>query len=611
MKLELEWIQAQGSGSEQVRSGWLPHRRRTWIPWTVAAGLFVLAATGLLGLWPRSSAGAGAAGSFRAESPAAHNRRPGVPHRRNRGAIFPDGRHFVFRAIVDRRFQLVMRSLASTELVVLAGTDGAFNPFWSPDSESVAFFVESTDYRAGFQLKTIAAAGGPARVLAEGGTWASLSEPDGTWARGVLLFGPCEGRICRVAETGGTTSVLDTLPWKAGQKRVASPSFLPDGRHFTVKVLDDPGVYLASMDAPGARKILDDASSVVYAAGHLFYVREARLFARPFDADRLEFSGAEVQVAAPAGGLSVSDQGTIAYLTELALETRLTWFDRSGRRTGTIGEPGAYIQMVLSPRGRRATVVRDTEGESDLWDVDLASGIVSRLTTSPGWDVDPAWSPDERSLAFSSTRLGLDRPTVFVKDLVTGKEDQLVAMDEPAAVDEWTPDGRYVIFRTWGKAVYAVSMSSDRKPRMLVDTPYAEDEVHVSPDGRWVAFNADESGRWEVYVAAFPTFASKRQVSNGGGVEPQWRRDGRELFYLGPDGSMMSVRTDTRAELTVSAPVRLFRTAIKRDEGLGQYGVTPDGQRFLGLERVGGAATFTFLLNWLNEKSSKTPTVAQ
>ena len=252
---------------------------------------------------------------------------------------------------------------------------------------------------------------------------------------------------------------------------------------------------------------------------------------------------------------------------------------------------------MLSPRGRHAAVVLlDALNIGDLWDVDLATGIFSRLTTDPADDSAPSWSPDERALAFTSTRTG--RVTVFVKNLVSGKENPAVPFDEPATLDQWTPDGRFLVFRTHGKAVYAMPLGAGRTPRMLVDTPYVEDEVHVSPDGRWVAFNSDESGRWEVYVAAFPTFTSKQQISSGGGVQPQWRGDGRELFYLAPDGSMMSVLVDARTEFTRRPPTRLFITRIDTDWGLSRYGVTADGQRFLGLEPVGEAPTFTFLLNW-------------
>ena len=238
----------------------------------------------------------------------------------------------------------------------------------------------------------------------------------------------------------------------------------------------------------------------------------------------------------------------------------------------------------------------DDQPNGDIWNVDLASQIFERLTSDPADDNDPAWSPDERALAFNSTRNGNVR-IIFKKDLISGKEEPLVPFDEPATLDQWTPDGRLVIFRTHGQAVYAMSLD-DRKVRMLVDTSYGQDEVHVSPDGRSVAFESDESGRWEVYVAAFPSFNSKRQISSGGGVQPQWRADSRELFYLARDGSMMSVRVDAQTGLRPGTPVRLFSTNILADSGLSRYGVTGDGQRFLGLEPVGGVPSFTFLLNW-------------
>jgi dipeptidyl aminopeptidase/acylaminoacyl peptidase len=480
--------------------------------------------------------------------------------------------------------------MASTTLDVLAGTEGGYAPFWSSDSRSVGF------YHLDGSLKHVLVTGGDVRVLGDAsrdGPWAIGA----TWHDDTILFGSHKGRIYRVPATGGTASALEILPPQPGQKSFTAPRFLPDGRHFLVSVVADPALYVAALDTSGARKLMEDGSSAVYAAGYLFYSRETAVWARPFDAQRLEFTGAEVQVTEGTGYVSVSDDGTIVYRPAASPLSLLTWFDRSGRRTGTVGEPGPYEQLVLSPRGRRAVVVRD----GDLWTVDLATRIFSRLTTHPADDGDPAWSPDERAVAFKTGRTGPS--AVFVKDLVTGKEDPLVAFPERVALDQWTPDGRFVIFRTFGKAVYAMALTGDRTPHMLVNTPFIEDEVHVSPDGRWVAFGTNESERWEVYVAAFPAFTSKRQVSSRGGVQPQWRADGRELFYLAPDGSMMSVPADARTDLTASPPVRLFATDMTPTSGTPQYAVTADGQRFLGLERVGRGRNFRFLLNWVNTKS--------
>jgi Tol biopolymer transport system component len=349
---------------------------------------------------------------------------------------------------------------------------------------------------------------------------------------------------------------------------------------------------------------MDDASNPLYRAGQLFYSRGTALLARPFNAERLEFSGTEVQVSDQGSNLSVSDDGTIVYRPTNAAASTLTWFDRTGRRTGTLGKPAPYQLVVLSPQGRHATVVRgETELDTwDVWDADLASGIFSRLTTHSGLDSDPAWSPDERTLLFSSNRLG--RTALFLKDLVGGTEEPFVAFDEPLILEQWTPDGRFVIARTFANAVYAVPFDGDRKPRLLVDRrSYNLDELRVSPDGRWVAFNADESGRWEVYVAEFPAFTSKRQISEAGGVQPQWRADGRELFYLTSDGWMMSARVDMRSGLTVSAPSLLFLTRLATNPNIAQYAVTANGQRFLGIERATEASSFTFLINRLNAKS--------
>ena len=405
VKIQLQWIQAQGSRVEAVAHASVSRRRMAWAPWVFAAASAALAAT-MFVMWP---------GPVGAPPPARFDLIVPPRFRLSEwdvGAISPDGRRFVFTAQVDGPLRhLVLRDLNSTEMVVMPDTEDPWRPFWSPDSQSVAFIAGNTG-----QLRMVRVTGGPARTLAETGGMVG-----GTWAPGVILFGPPDrsvvGHIYRVADTGGPASALETLPWKPGERQFVSPRFLPDGRHFMVNVAGDPALYLASIGAPGTRKILDDASSAAYGAGHLFYSRGAGLFARPFDAERLEVSGAEVQVAAQAARFSVSDDGTIVYRPEI-ISSRLTWFDRNGRRTGTLGEPGPYHQVVLSPRGRRAAVVRlDAQQNGDLWDVDLASGMFSRLTSDPGDDNDPSWSPDERALAFTSTRLGVQ--TIFKKDLVS------------------------------------------------------------------------------------------------------------------------------------------------------------------------------------------------
>ncbi len=294
----------------------------------------------------------------------------------------------------------------------------------------------------------------------------------------------------------------------------------------------------------------------VYAAGRLFFRQGTTLVARGFDARRLEFSGGVVPLADRGSVFSVSTGGVIVYLSEAVRLTQLTWFNRDGTRRGTLGDPGYIGGVALAPSGRRVAVFRDTGGNVDLWIVDVTTGITSRLTSDPARDTDPAWSPDERTIAFTSSRSG--QYAVYSKSLVDGKEEPLTRGDA-MVVDTWTPDGQSVVVRTVGRAVYTVSVHGDRTPHLLVDTPYTEDELHLSPDGRWVAFNSDESGRFEVYVASFPGFTSKQQLSVHGGVQPQWRADGRELFYLAPDGTLMSVGVKPGGELGQPSAVRGHR----------------------------------------------------
>jgi eukaryotic-like serine/threonine-protein kinase len=600
VKLELYWIQAQGSRTEPNASAKVPRRRSIWLWCGLAALMGAALAVTALRFWFAQAPLPSVAARLEMTLPTDTR----VDSWYDRAEISPDGQRVVFSASVKGRRQLFIRDLGSTAVVGLEDTESAMSPFWSPDSRSVAFFARG-------QLKRLSVTGGPSRVLAETPTRSEWLPGAAAWTTGTIVFAAEDGSVARVPDTGGTATRVETLPWNAaGNDRFDWPRFLPDGRRFLVSKVDNTGLFVASLDTDGIQRIAEDGSRAVYAAGHLVFLRGDNVFARPFDVTRLVFTGPERLLAAATRSFSVSESGTLVYKRDRIAMAQLTWFDRQGRRTSTVAEPGLYLYVVLSRRGQRATLVRTDrqglEGNADLWAVDLTSGVLSRLTTNPAMDSDPSWSPDERRVVFTSNRGGI--PGVFLKDVNTGAEEPLVVWKQPVTADQWTPDGQFVIFRNLGRAVWAVPLSGDRKPRLLVDTPYIEDEVHVSPDGRWVAYNADESGRWEVYVASFPGFTSKRQISHDGGVQPQWSGDGRELFYLSGDGSMMGLRVTPGPEFAGSQASRLFSARIDPSPFMPQYAVTSDGQRFLGLEPVEGESSpLTFLLNGLDPNAATTP----
>jgi eukaryotic-like serine/threonine-protein kinase len=582
LALQLRWLQMQVSSATTVTAAAArPTRRSAWLPWAVAAVAVVGAAAAAFVARPEPAAVTqGAPMRFDVPLP-----RQARLEAMDGGVISPDGRLLAYGASLSGRRQLFRLDLASQETTAVPGTEGATLPFWSPDSRMLAFFASGA-------LRVVPVAGGSPRTLASapfGG--------GGSWAPGVIVFVPTRGgAVHRVPDTGGAAVALD-MPSPASQGAYVRPSFLPDGRRFLVWEPAGNTLSIVSLDRPGALTPIETTGGRgEYAAGHLFYRQGTTLGARPFDAARLAFTGEFTALADTDDWYSVSRDGLVVYRSEPILPTQLTWFDRSGRRVGTVGEPGYIGGMALAPSGRRAAIFRDTGGNTDLWNVDLTSGIVSRLTTDPALDADPAWSPDERMLAFTSRRSGL--LGVYLKHLIDGREEPLTAMDTHVVTDGWTPSGDAVIVRTLGRAVYEVPVKGDRTARLLADTPWVEDETRVSPDGRWIAFNSDESGRWEVYVASYPGFTSKQQLSPSGGVQPQWRGDGRELFYLALDGSIVSVPVQPGPEFAAGTATPLFQTRADPSPNLAQYGVTRDGARILALESADSRGqTFTFLLN--------------
>jgi Tol biopolymer transport system component/tRNA A-37 threonylcarbamoyl transferase component Bud32 len=532
--------------------------------------------------------------------------------------ISPNGERLAFTARSEGRRQLWVRQ-PDGSVAPLPDTEGAAYAFWSPDSRSIGFF-------AGGKLKKVDVTGGPVTVLSDG-----LSVGRGAWGRdGTILFVPRpNGPIHAVPDKGGVSRAVTEFSSSRGETSHQVFRFLPDGRHFLYAALGSQSiVYAGSIDSGPAKEVLRGATAATFVPpNYLLFNRQQSLMAQSFDTTTLQLVGTPHTIASgiAGGAFSASDEGTLVYRAGASSATELVWVSRTGQRGASVGPAAHYQQVSLSPNGTRAAVQRiDTDtGNPDIWMIDTGTGISSRLTLSPALDADPAWSPDERRLAFTTFRTGTG--TIDVWDLVTGREEPLFempAMDQPApsdgrsptggltslaparipegiALDDWTFDGRMLVVRTFGKAVYAVPLTGDRKPILLADTPFVEDQMQVSPDGTMIAFNSDESGRWEVYVATFPAFTQKRQVSSAGGMQPRWRRDGKELYYLGADGTMMAADVTLAAKPTSGLPAPLFQTGLSPSPNVPQYDVSADGTRFLILtpSRPGGEP-ITFVLNW-------------
>ena len=588
--LELRWILEESEKPPALTrqaATW-----RQWLPWAMTA-LVALLALSTRALLPNRTEATQPLSRFDIPLP------PRVlPLALSQGtpALSPDGRFVAVSATMDGRLQVLLRRLDQTAFIPLPGTDNGRVPFWSPDSRSVAFF-------AGQKLQRVAISGGPVVSICDvTGTLFS----GGSWNRhGVIVF-EMGGAIYRVAESGGTAVAVTSLDAAPGETAHRFPQFLDDGRSFLFSAIGPrTEIRAGTLDSPVTKLVVADATQAVFAPpASLLVLRGQSVLAAPFDAERVEVTGTERSIFDQvAGGLSASRNGTLLFRPAGLRITQLQRFTRDGRRLGGLGSAGPYQQLALSPNGTRVALQRGEFtslgiGTSNIWILDLTTGIQWKLTTDPRYEADPSWSADERSLAFSIGAAGGKGPNLFRKDLATGIEEPLA--DIRGSLDEWTPDGRFAIFRRDGRTIVAVPLAGDRTPRTIVDRPLViHDQPHVSPDGRWIAFNSNESGRWEVHVARFPDFTDKHQISKDGGVQPLWRRDSEELFYLDLRGQVMGVAVTTETPNPFGVPHPLFSTALNPSPFVGEYAVTADGQRFFAIEPAEGApAAFTFVLNW-------------
>ncbi|MBN2241414.1 MAG: serine/threonine-protein kinase [Acidobacteria bacterium] len=528
--------------------------------------------------------------------------------------ISPDGRLLAFSAIgSDGNSRLWLRALNSFEVRSLSGTEGfGGRIIWSPDSRFIAFST-------GGKLKKIDVSGGPPLPICD----LSAGTAAGSWNRdGVILLGSPNG-LMRVPSVGGTEMPVTKVNPALKESGHSSPVFLTDGRHFLYvrrsSSLESTGIYIGSLDlkpeeqtskplVAGLDAFFVYAPSQNSGSGHLLCVRDQTLMVQPFDEKSLELAGEPIAIAAQVGSnsyyplVSVSATGVLVYTS--SVNSRIAWVDRNGRELGRIGEPGVYPTFALSRDASRLVVSRD-QGifQRNLWILDLVRGPMARLTLEEDTrHSDPRWSADDREILFTSTR-GFGK-TIFRLSLTSSNPVKILELSNfSAGLDDWSSDGRYILYHDTPRAdLWAMPLSGDQKPVLAAHSLSGQaDQAQFSPDGRWIAYNTNESGRFEVKVIPFPPTGDKWTVSTEGGFQPTWRGDdGRELYFLKPDGTLMAVDVRAGKVFEWGEIHPLFQTHLNVLSNTEQYAPAPDGKKFIVVAPDSEVATASInvVLNW-------------
>jgi serine/threonine protein kinase/Tol biopolymer transport system component len=519
--------------------------------------------------------------------------------------ISPDARKLVFSAAAEGQpLQLWLRSFDSEAAQPLAGTENAQFPFWSPDSRSIGFIASGKLMRtdlAGGRPRALADAAGP------GGAWG----PDGT----ILFTLTNTSPLYRVPAAGGPPVEMTHLR-TPGEASHRFPDFLPDGRHFVFFVAGTANVqavYVGSLDSKDTRRLLESESAAVFAPPHfVLFSRQENLLAQRLDLKTLQTSGDSFLVAERLSGdeghlgeiaVSTSRAGLIAYRAPIIDPRQFSWFDRAGRKTSTLGDVNTSLMarsLRLSPDGRTVAVTRNINGNIDVWWMETARNVLRRFTSDPASDGAPVWAPDGSRIVFYSRRSGPQN--LWLKRMDGGAEERLRESAENEVPTDWSADGRFILFGRLaggtGIDLWALPLEGDRKPVAVANTAFDESSGRFSPDGRWVAYQSNETGRNEVYVVPFPASGVPTQLSTAGGMYPQWRDDGREIFYRGPGNRLTAVPVTLQpnGRLEAGKPTDLFTMS----QGAFAYDITRDGQRVLVDTPVGQATTppITIIQNW-------------
>jgi serine/threonine protein kinase len=501
-------------------------------------------------------------------------------------SLSPDGRSLAFVA-ADRtgKDQLWVRRLDALDALPLPGTEGARYPFWSADSRFIGFFAQG-------KLKKISAVGGPPQTLCD-----ASDGRGGTWSReGVILFSPStRGPIHRISQDGGPVDSVTDLDKSIPQNTHRWPQFLPDGRHFIYFAgspkRDNRAVYVESLDLKERKQLLNLASNAIYAPpGYLVFVRERTLMAVPFNAGRLQITGDPVTLARePAvdldtnrAAVSASDNGVLVFGEGGNPDAQLVWVDRKGQKLETVGVPGQYSNPELSPDGKVLAVnmVSPPAGNRDVWLLEITRNILTRFTVNTWDNLNPVWTPDG-GLVFSSHERGPGN--LHQKSAAAGGEEEaLLESTVDKHPTDLSRDGRYLIYQNINPEksrsdLWVLPLFGDRTPKRFLQSEFDEIQGRFSPDGQWVAYASDESGRYEIYVRPFLRPGAKLRVSTNGGLQPRWGGNAEEIYYLSPEKKLISVAVHCGATVEAGIPQVLFEPRIR---GL-DYAVASDGSRFV------------------------------
>jgi len=506
---------------------------------------------------------------------------------------------------------LYVRPLTSMSAQPLSGTEDASYPFWAPDNRQIGFFNLG-------KLMKIDANGGSPQTVCE---TAAGSGRGGTWSRdGIIVFnGQSLSSLLQVSASGGVPQPASKM--SASEISHRWPQFLPDGKHFLFwargSELQDSVVYVGELGSLQARAILKGTSMAAYSSGYLLFVRDTKLLAQPFDARRMDTVGEPVSIAegvtlnelSGRAVFSASENGTLIYQSNAAPATwNLLWFTREGKQVGSITRPAPYFSPSLSPDGDRLAVSSSGDaGKIGISLFDLRRGTWTLLTFENGAQHTPLWAPDGKTLFYGSNSGGISQISARAADGSGSVQTILASTDASEAPTSLSADGRYLIYdrraltgTQTSHDLWILPLFGDGKPFPIVQTPFDDGNGVVAPNGKWMAYQNNESGHTEIYITAFPGGGAKWQVSTSGGISPHWRRDGKELFFLDPASNMMAVDVDeSGSAVRLGVPHVLFSAAGAR-RGSGPFDVTADGRKFLinsGDVKESGEP-MTLVINW-------------